>query len=609
MPSTATKPLPREQIPADRRWKLEQIFENFDAWDTAMKSLEEQIDRMQAFQGRVAEGASTLVEILSLNDSIDEAAQRVWWYPALMHDEDLRRNEIAAHKQRVTELLARAGTATAWFRPQLLALGEECVDRWCTEDPRLGPYRFYLSDLFRQQRHVLDEARETLLSYTSQLANAPREAYSMLSGADIKWPRIVLESGEEITLTYSTYHHLLSTSASQKDRRAAFEALYGVFENHRNTYAALYSAVCHRDWFFARSRGYASTLEASLDGDAIPTAVVENLIETTRSAVAPLRRYLRLRQQALGLEQMHLYDSQVPLVRRDLSYPYEEAVEHIVASVRPLGEQYQSRLQEAFGSGWIDVYENAGKRSGAYSAPVYGVHPYVLMNYKDTRGDMFTLAHEMGHSMHTVLAHAAQPYVYSDYTIFVAEVASTLNEGLLLDHLLAESRDPGERTLLLQHAIDSMVGTFYTQVLFADFELRAHRDIEAGKAMTADSLSEIYRELMVDYYGDAIVHDEAYALTWARIPHLYRTPYYVYQYATCFASAAAIAKAMQGENREVVVPRYLELLASGSSSHPIDQLQRAGVNLREAGPIEDVVQRCDQLVTQLESSLRELGIL
>lgn len=612
MTQAAPQTLDRREIAERFRWNLDEIFPDFDAWERAVAELEEDIARMQSVEGTLSGGPKALLEALYLNDRIDERAQRVWWYPTLMHDEDLRRNEVAAPKQRVTALLSRAGTAAAWFRPELLSLGESTVREWIESEEGLKVYEFLLLDLFRQREHVLDAPRETLLSYTSQMANAPREAYSMLSTADAQWPTIELSTGEKIKLTYTSYHHLLSTCRQQGDRARAFEALYATFGAHRNTYAALYAAVCHREWFFARSRGYESSLHAALDGDAIPTEVVENLIATTRAGVAPLQRYFELRRRTLGLEEMHLYDGQVPLLERDPVYPYDTAVEHTVESVGILGEDYQQTMRDAFRSRWIDVYENEGKRSGAYSAPVHGVHPYMLLNHKDTLGDMFTLAHEMGHSMHTVLSQRAQPYVYSDYTIFVAEVASTLNEGLLLDHLVARTEDPGERALLLQHAIDSIVGTFYTQVLFADFELTAHRSLEAGEPMTADSLDELYGSRFADYYGDSVAHDPPYRHTWARIPHLFRAPYYVYQYATCFASAAAIRRSMREDEkkgRRDTVDRYLELLSSGSSRHPMDQLRDAGVDLRRPEPVEDVVTRVDTLVGELEQSLRELGMV
>jgi oligoendopeptidase F len=337
---------------------------------------------------------------------------------------------------------------------------------------------------------------------------------------------------------------------------------------------------------------------------------VENLIETTREGTAPLRRYYELRRRMLDLDQFHLYDAFVPLVDTDQRYPYQEAAEHVVASVAPLGEDYRAELRRAIDERWIDVYENDGKRSGAYSAPVHGVHPYVLMNYQDTRTDMFTLAHELGHSMHTVLSHASQPFVYAHYTIFVAEVASTLNEALLLDHLLDRTEDPHERVLLVQHAIDSIASTFYTQVLFADFELRAHREVEAERPLTADSLEQIYGELMDAYYGDAVEKDPAYRLTWARIPHIYRTPYYVFQYATCFASAATIGRALSEEDpsrREATRERYLELLRSGGSAHPMDQLRRAGVDLGKPDTIAAVITRMDDLVGILERDLDRLS--
>jgi oligoendopeptidase F len=462
-----------------------------------------------------------------------------------------------------------------------------------------------LTDLFRQQEHVLDEPRETLLSYAGPLAGTPADAYSMLSTADAQWPTIELASGDELQLTYGAYQHLLLTAREQADRRNAFEGLYGFFRQHRNTYASLYAAVCHRDWFQARSRGYDTTLDAALHGNAIPTSVVENLIATTKESVAPLQRYQRLRKQQLGLDEYHLYDGMIPLLEDDTTYAWEKTKELVSASVAPLGAGYQQRMREAFAGGWLDVLETEGKRSGAYSAPVYGVHPYMLLNYKETRSDLFTVAHEMGHSLHTVYSHEAQPYCYSDYTIFVAEVASTLNEGLLLAYLLERVTDPRERALLLQHAIDSIVGTFYTQVMFADFELQAHRAVERDEPLTSDALDGVYQGILEHYHGGAVTLDEAYHSTWMRIPHLYRSPYYVYQYATCFASAAVLLPAILGGDEDAV-ERYLGLLRSGGSEHPMDQLRRAGVDLSQPQAVGAVAGRLDELVTLLEEALGAL---
>jgi len=598
---------PRTEIPDELRWNLADICSGWDEWEEGVRELERRVEDFARRRGTLGEGPESLHAALAAHDELEVLAHRVWWYPSLMHDEDLRRNDIEERKQRVQIVLARADTESAWLRPEILALGEDTVRRWLGEHDALSLYRFLLEDLFRQQEHVLDEPRETQLSYASRLGSTPSDAYTMLSTADVEWPTIELTSGESVKLTYGTYHHLLQTAREQDDRRRAFEALYGTFTRHRNTYSSLYAGVCQRDWFVARSRGYASTLEAALHGNDIPTTVVENLIATTREGVAPLRRYYGLRKRALGLDHIHLYDGMVPLLDDDRRYSWKQATKHVLDSVAPLGDEYAALMHEAFEGRWIDVLENEGKRNGAYSAPVYGVHPYVLMNYKDTRSDLFTLAHEMGHSLHTVLSHRSQPYVYSGYTIFVAEVASTLNEALLLDLLMERTNDPRERVLLLQHAIDSIAATFYTQVMFADFELQAHRRVEHDEPLTADSLDDLYASIMGDFYGDAVVHDDAYRSTWARIPHLYRSPYYVYQYATCFASAATLKREISaGDGGRSAVDRYLELLRSGGSAHPMDQLRRAGVDLGRPEPVAAVVAQLDDLVTQLESELDAL---
>jgi oligoendopeptidase F len=374
--------------------------------------------------------------------------------------------------------------------------------------------------------------------------------------------------------------------------------MHGTYQASLNTYASLYNSVCQRDWFHARARGYKTTLDAALHGDNIPPTVVENLIATTRAGVEPLRRYHALRRRALKLEKYSTYDFAIPLIDFDRKYPYADVLDAIVTSVAPLGEEYQARMRQGFSGGWLDVYENEGKRSGAYSAPVYGVHPYMLLNYTDTLDDVFTLAHEMGHSMHTMLSHAAQPFIYSSYTIFVAEVPSTLSEALLLEHLLQKTTDPRERVVLLQHAIDNITSTFYTQVLFADFELRAHLMVERDEPITSDILNELYLGLLRDYYGDSVDIDPLSAVTWARIPHFFNTPYYVYQYATCFASAARIATQMPAARE-----RYLELLASGGSDYPMEQLKRAGVDLSKPDTVRAVIDQLDGLVTRLEGEL------
>lgn len=600
----------RDEIPERYRWKLDDIYPTDEAWQAGYAALQQLIEAYGQLAGTLARGPEALLHALKQDDELGALSYRVWFHASLMHDENQRDNVVDAKRQQVQILFAQAQQASAWFRPELLELPRSTVRGWLDAHEELAVYRFALEEVYRQQEHVLDQAGEKLLSLGARFASAPPDAYSALTTADMRFPTITLSTGEEVTVTYGKYRALLATCRVQQDRASAFEALYGCYEQHKNTYATLYNGVCQRDLFYAQARRYGSTLEAALHGNDVPITVVENLIESTRAGSEPLRRYHRLRKRVLGLSDYHLYDGAIPLTDLDKRYPYDDVTTWVTDSVAPLGSTYQANVRRAFDERWIDVYENEGKRSGAYSAPVYGVHPYMLLNYNDTLDDVFTLAHEMGHSMHTILSHESQPFAYASYTIFVAEVASTLNEALLLDYLLERRSDPKERALLLQHAIDGICGTFYTQVLFADWELAAHREVEAGKPLTADTLGALYRERLAAYYGDAITVDQRYDLTWARIPHFYRTPYYVYQYATCFASSAKILADLRGAAddaaRQALVARYLELLRAGSSAHPMALLSRAGADLADPETVRAVVRQLDGLVTQLEGELDRL---
>jgi oligoendopeptidase F len=453
---------------------------------------------------------------------------------------------------------------------------------------------------------VLDEKGEKLMAYAGRINSVPYDSYAALTTADMKFPSIVLANGERMTLTYGQYRALLETNRNQDDRAAAYRAFHQTYSDNQNTYAALYNGVLQRDWFHARARGYASTLESALHGNNIPTSVVENLIEVTKAGTEPLRRYHRLRKRTLGVDSYRLFDFFVPLLEHDARYPYDTVGDWITESVAPLGSRYQDDVRRAFRGRWIDVYENAGKRSGAYSAPVYGSHPYMLLNYNETLDAVFTLAHEMGHSMHTLLSHAAQPFVYAGYTIFVAEVPSTLSEALFLDLMLERASTREERVVLLQHAINEITSTFYTQVLFADFELQAHRLVEQDQPITADVLNGIYSKLLKEYYADVIDEEEISRLTWARIPHFFSTPYYVYQYATCFASTARLMEGIRGTDpgvRSEAVDRYLTLLRAGGSDYPMNLLRRAGVDLSQPDTVSAVSKQLDELVTRLEREL------
>jgi oligoendopeptidase F len=593
----------RVEIDDRHKWNLADIYADWATWASALAELETRIGEYAALKGTLAAGPDRLLAAFRLNDALGQLAYRVYFFPSLRYDEDQRNNDVNARRQQVQALLARWQQATSWFSPELIAIPLETVRGWMAASPDLAVYRFAIEEVYRQQEHVLDEGGERLLSLSSRLSGAPGEAYLALSTADAKFPEIELSTGARVTMSYGQYRAVLATNRNQADRRQAFLAHYGTYAGNLNTYATLYHGVCQRDWFHARSRGYQTTLDAALHGNNVPRSVVDNLIATTRAGIEPLRRYHRLRRRALGLERYCPYDFSIPIVEWDRRYAYDDVLDPIVRSTSPLGPEYQQRMWRGFRERWIDVYENDGKRSGAYSAPVYGVHPYMLLNWADTLDDVFTLAHEMGHSMHTMLSHERQPFVYSDYTIFVAEVPSTLNEALLLEHMLANAADREERIVLLQHAIDNITSTFYTQVLFADFELAAHALVEHDQPMTADVLNALYRERFDAYYGDAVDMEDLTPVTWARIPHFFSTPYYVYQYATCFASAARLSRTITGgqeADRALARDRYLELLASGGSDHPMTLLRRAGVDLSEPATVEAVVAQLDGLVSRLE---------
>jgi oligoendopeptidase F len=406
------------------------------------------------------------------------------------------------------------------------------------------------------------------------------------------------------------YQAVLGTNRNQSDRGKAFEAHLKTYGATANTYAAIYNGVMQRGWFNAQARSFPTTLESALDGNAIPPAVVNTLVDTVRNGTAPLQRYMKLRQKLLGLDSYHLYDGSIPIYKNDKTYAYEDSMALVLDSVAPLGADYGAKYRKFMSGKQVDVYENEGKRSGAYVSGIYGVGPYMLLNHNDTQDAMFTVAHEGGHAMHTTLSFETQPYATADYTIFVAEVASTTNERFLLNRLLETTTDPKERFLLLQHAVDSIVRTFYTQVLFADYELQAHKLVEQGKPVTAEVLNNIFLKLNRDYYGDAVVADDFYKYTWTRISHFFReSPYYVYQYATCFASSAKLFKDMTSgtpESRAAAIERYLTLLKSGGNDHPMKQLQKAGVDLSRRETVQAVVDQMNELVAQMETEAAKI---
>lgn len=599
----------RSEIDAKYRWNFSDIYPSWDAWEKDRALMEQKMNEYAALKGSLSGGAQNVLKAYKLNDDMNIIAYKVYRYPALQRDVNTKDNTISAKLQQVQMMFAKFGTATAWFSPELLSIKWETMKKWLDDTPGLAPYRFTITNLYRQQEHVLDERGEKLLSYFSTFNDAPQSAFTELSTSDIKFRTAKFSDGQERTLTPGEYSQMLTNSRNQADRKLAFETMYGVYADNQNTYAAIYGGICQRDWALAQARNYQSTLGAALDGDNVPMQVYENLVNGVKAGCGPMQRYYRLRKEALGLPSYHLYDGSVSVVEGEKTYDYDEVLPWVVESVAPLGTDYQAKLRKATSSGWIDVFENDGKRSGAYSAGVYGVHPFMLMNYNGTLDAVFTLAHELGHTMHTQLSHETQPFATSQYTIFVAEVASTLNEALFLDYLLKKIDDPKERIKILEQQIDNIIGTFYTQVMFADYEEQAHKLAEQGQPITAEVLNGIYSQIMKDYFGDSVEKDDLYDVLWTRIPHFYNTPYYVYQYATCFASSAKLVQGIQSSDpkvRKESTDKYLTLLRSGGNDYPMEQLKKAGVDLTQPETFKAVIAQLDALVTQYEQELKKI---
>ncbi len=600
----------RAEIPAEYRWDFSLIYPNWEAWEAGMKTLDGKIDEIAKLQGSLKKGPAAVLAYYQMSDEIGKLLERTHAYPRLQRDVDTRNQEISGKYQRVNTLLAKLGTATAWVTPELIAVPEATMKAWIKKTPALKIYEFPIMDNYRQQKHVLDKKGETLMSLSARFSGTPTSTFQELSTSDIKFPKITLSDGKEITLTPGNYQGLLATNYNQADRAKAFEAYLNTYAATTNTYAAIYNGIMQRGWFKAQARNYPTTLDAALDGNDIPSSVVTTLIEAVRAGTKPLQRYMNLRKKLLKLNSYHLYDGSIPIYKTDKTFPFADSRDMAIASVAPLGADYAAKYKKFMTGRQVDVYENDGKSAGAYVSSVYGVGPYLKLNHNDTQGGMFTLAHEGGHALHTILAMENQPYITADYTIFVAEVASTINERFLLNQLLQTTTDPKERFLLLQHAVDSIVGTFYTQVLFADYELQAHKLVEQGKPVTAQVLNGIYLGLLKDYYGDSVATDDLYKYTWSRIPHFFNSPYYVYQYATCFASSAKLYKDMttpDAKANAAATERYLNLLKSGGNDHPMKQLQKAGVDLSKRETIQAVIDQMNELVTQMEAEAAKIN--
>ena len=620
--NTLIKPLPeikkedfsmlknRDEIAQQYKWDLNDIYPNWNQWEADLVKLKELMIEIPKYQGEISKNPKTFVEFIDLEEKISRLLDKIYLYPYLQRDLDST-NEVASVKlQEIESIYANYSISSSWITPEILTIPKETMVTWINENPTLEPNRFPLMEIYRLQEHVLSADKEKLLSYFGQYLGVPSDIYSELSTSDIKWNDVELSDGSKTTVTNGVYSKVISTNRNQEDRKKVFEALYNSFNINKNTYASIYKSILQRDFATAQSRNYKSSLEKALNPKNIPLDVYTSLIESTKENTAPLKRYIALRKKALNLSDYHYYDNSVNIVDYNKEFTYEEAKNTVLESVKPLGEDYYNGLNTALSEGWLDVYETPNKRSGAYSLNIYDVHPYMLLNYNGTMDAVFTLAHELGHTMHSMLSTKNQPYPISSYTIFVAEVASTFNERLLLDNMLRNTTDPKEKIALIEQAIGGIVGTYYIQSLFADYEYQAHQIVENGGAITPEVLNNIIENLFKDYFGTELTMDELQKIIWARIPHFYNSPYYVYQYATSFASSANLYDRITNtkytpQEREKAKNEYLTLLKSGGNDHPMNQLKKAGVDLSKKDAFNAVATEFNRLLDLLEEELKK----
>lgn len=591
----------RSGIPEATKWHLEDIFTNNDHWEEEFAHVEKLLGEGKKFEGHLADTPETLRACFEWMDNLSLQIEEVYTYARMRRDEDNRNALYQALTDRAGALAVKVSSSASFVVPELLAMPEGRLQEFCATSEDMKIYNHAIEDIVRKKEHILSSVEEKLLAEVGELAEAPGAIYSMANNADLKFPSITDETGESVELTKGNFIHFMECS-EQGVRKAAFETLYRTYEKQKNTWAATLNSSVKSDVFFAKARNYSSAIEASLDDDRVPLKVYDSLIDTVHEFLPQMHRYVQLRKKALKLDELHMYDIYVPIVpETTMAITYEAAKDMVIDGLKALGQDYIKILEEGFQKKWIDVYENEGKTSGAYSWGTYRSHPYVLLNHQDTLDSMFTLAHEMGHSLHTFFSNREQPHLYAGYKIFVAEVASTLNEALVMEHLLEITKDPKTLAYLINHYLEQFRGTIFRQTMFAEFEKKIHSVVEEGGALTADSLSKIYHDLNAVYYGSEVILDPEIALEWARIPHFY-SAFYVYKYATGFSAATAFARTILDEG-EPAVARYLEFLSGGSSDYPIELLRKAGVDMETPVPVRNALQVFTGLVERLEKLL------
>jgi oligoendopeptidase F len=599
---TNSKVLARDEVKVEETWRLEDIFATDDAWEKEYADVEELSAKAESFKGTLRNGAEALFEALSYRDTLSERLRRLYTYAHLKTDQDTTNSFYQAMDSRVKSLYVKVSTALSFFLPELLEIDEGELNKFVEQNDELKLYKQEFEEVNKLRPHVLPAEQESLLAQLSEVTGSSSETFSMLNNADLTFPTVKDENGEEVELTHGRYIRFLESDVPRV-REEAFKAMYGKYGEFQNTFASTLSGNIKRDNVNARIRNYSSAREAAMSNNHIPEQVYENLVSTINKNVHLLQRYVALRKKMFGLEELHMWDLYAPLVKDvDMKIPYGEAAQTMLESFHPLGDEYVSIVKEGLDNRWVDVRENKGKRSGAYSSGAYGTNPYILMNWQDNVNNLFTLAHEFGHSVHSYYSRKSQPFIYSGYSIFVAEVASTVNEAILNDHLLKTIDDEQKRIYLLNNWLDGFRGTVFRQTMFAEFEHMIHQLDQQGVALTAEKLTEEYYALNKRYFGDDLVIDEEIGLEWARIPHFYYN-YYVYQYATGYSAAVSLSNQILTEGQPAVERYINHFLKAGSSDYPIEVLKKAGVDMTSAAPIEEACRVFEEKLNELESLL------
>ena len=585
----------RSEIAQQDKWRIEDIYATDEAWEADYNECIRRAQEKCAYQGRLAESALILYQALKESDEADLLVEHVYVYAFMKYYEDTANAVYQEMSGRAQAAVTKLSEKYAFLTPEILAIDEKKMQEYLNSDT-LALYRHALEDILEKKEHALSETEERLLAMAGQVTASPNEIFSKFNNADVKFGTILDEDGNEVELTNGRYSVFMESN-DRSVRENAFKALYRQYGNYKNTLAATYYANVKQACFYAKARKYDSTLQMYLSGSFIPEKVYHNLIETVHNNLDKMHAYVSLRKQVLGVGELHFYDIYAPMVSDiTMKIPYEEAKDIALKALAPLGEEYLSKVKEGFESGWVDVYENTGKRTGAFSWGTYGVHPYVFLNYTDTLNDVFTLVHEMGHAMHTYYSNANQPYPYAGYRIFVAEVASTCNEALLMQYLLKNCTDLSEKKYLMNHYFEQFKGTLFRQTMFAEFEMITHKMAEDGEVLSAQVLCDVYRKLNEEYFGEDMVIDDEIALEWSRIPHFY-TPFYVYQYATGYSAAIAIAsKIFKGD--EKTLKGYKQFLSGGCSMHPIDLLKLCGIDMESPQVIQEALDVFGQLLEE-----------